>query len=109
MSNGGVRTLTFAATPPEVFHALTEAARRTGFTFLSSDASAGTAVFTSSRVALNFGDKLYAHLAEVAPGATQVSLSSELRGNHIGGLSARMVVEAEVMAEELSRLLPPSQ
>jgi hypothetical protein len=105
MSPTGTRCITVRASPPEVFTALREAARRTGFQFLSSDASAGTAVFTSARVMLNFGEKVSVRMVETGPGTVEVTLSSE-RGPSIGGPSGRHGAGADLMAEALSGLLP---
>ena len=75
MSGDSTRSMTFQATPPEVFSALLEAARRTGFQYLSGDVGAGTAMFTSGRFLLMFGEKLTARWTQVAPGTVQVTLS----------------------------------
>jgi len=67
--------MTFQATPPEVYSALLEAARRTGFQHLSGDVGTGTAMFTSGKLLLMFGEKVTARWEQVAPGTVQVTLS----------------------------------
>jgi hypothetical protein len=108
MSPDSTRSIAVRASPPEVFSALLEAARRTGFQFLSSNASVGTAVFTSARVMLNFGEKVSVRMVETAPGTVQVTLSSE-HGPSIGGPSARRGGGADRMAEALRSLLPTTE
>ncbi|MGW5237426.1 hypothetical protein ACWEOW_00670 [Monashia sp. NPDC004114] len=97
--------MTFQATLPEVFSALQEAARRTGFQYLSGDVSKGTAVFTSGRFLLGFGEKVTAQIKEVAPGTVQVTLSSDPKFG-VAGWSGRHGASAERMTEALSGLLP---
>jgi hypothetical protein len=87
--------MTFQATPPEVFAALQEAARQSGLQFLSGDASAGTAVFSSGRLLLGFGEKVTARMNQTAPGTVQVTLSSGRRGTG-----------ADRLSQALSGLLP---
>ena len=99
------RTLTVRANPSEAFSALLEAARRAGFRFLSSDASEGTAVFTSARVMLNFGERIHARVVEVAPGTVQVTLAST-PANTAGGGSRTLGVGADEIGDVLSTLLP---
>ena len=106
MSGDGTRSMTFQATPPEVFSALLEAARRTGFQYLSGDAGTGTAMFTSGRFLLMFGGKVMARWTQVAPGTVQVTLSPASfgvasRSRPSGGPSA-----ADRLCDELSGLLP---
>jgi hypothetical protein len=60
--------------PPEVYSALLEAARRAGFEYLSGDVGTGTAMFTSGRLLLMFGEKVTARWKQVAPGTVQVTL-----------------------------------
>ena len=97
--------MTFQATPQEVFSALLEAARRTGFQYLSGDVGTGTAMFTSGRFLLMFGEKLTARWTQVAPGTVQVTLSPASfgvagRSRPSGGPSA------DRLFDELSGLLP---
>ena len=105
MSPDSTRSVTFRATPPEVFAALREAARRTGFQLLSSDASAGTAAFTSARVMLSFGERVSTRITDVAPGTVQVTLSSR-SALSVAGRSGRWGAGADRMAEALGSLLP---
>ena len=84
--------MTFQAKPPEVFSALLEAARRTGFQYLSGDVSTGTAVFTSGRFLLMFGEKVTARWKQVAPGTVQVTLSS-VRSSASAGRAAAVRVQ----------------
>ena len=58
MSGDNAQPMTFQAKPEEVFPALLEAARRTGFQYLAGDVSTGSAVFTSGRHLLMFGEKI---------------------------------------------------
>lgn len=108
MNPHDTRSITVRASRPEVFSALVEAARRTGFQLLSSDASAGTVAFTSARVMLNFGEKVSCRMVETAPGAVQVTLSSE-QGPRIGGSSGRQGAGAGLIADALSTLLPAAE
>jgi hypothetical protein len=95
--------MTFQATPPEVFAALTEAARRTGFQYLSGDASTGTTVFTSGRFLLGLGDKVTAQVTQIAPGTVHVTVSSAPK---LGGLGrAGRGAGSDRLAEALSVLL----
>lgn len=96
--------MTFQAKPAQVFSALQEAARRTGFQYLSGDASTGTAMFTSGKNLLMFGDKVNARWKQVAPGTVQVTLSSAQFG--IAGWSGRSGRSVDRLSEELSMLLP---
>jgi len=105
MSPHSTRSLTVRASRPELFSALRVAARRTGFQLLSSDATAGTAVFTSARVMLDFGEKVSTRMVETEPGTVQVTLSSE-EGPSVGGPAGRHGAGADLMAEALSALLP---
>ena len=97
--------MTFQAKPPEVYAALLEAARRTGFQYLSGDVGTGTAVFTSGRVLLSVGDKVTARMKQVASGSVEVTLSS---GSTFGvvGWSGRRGSGVDSMSEALSGLLP---
>ena len=95
----------FQATPPEVYSALLEAARRTGFQYLSGDVGAGTAMFTSGRFLLMFGEKVTARWKQVAPGTVQVTLSPASFG--LGGVPRpKGGPGADRLSDELSRLLP---
>jgi|SRR3954447_26669218 hypothetical protein len=104
MSGGNTRSMTFLAKPPEVFAALREAARRTGFQFLSGDVSTGTAVFTSGKFLLGLGEKVTAQMSQTAPGTVQVTLSSASKL----GLIPRpgRGPGADRLADALSVLLP---
>ena len=105
MNTGDAISMTFRASRGEVFAALEEAARRAGMQHLSSDAATGIVVFTAGRIALSVGEKVTAQMHEVAAGATQVTLSSDLQfglGN-IGDTGRR-----DRMGEALSQLLPPA-
>ena len=104
MSGSGTRSMTFQATPPEVFAALQEAARRTGFQYLSGDVSTGTAVFTSGRLLLGIGEKVIAQMKQTAPGTVEVTVASDPK---LGGLvQAGRGPRADRFAEALSGLLP---
>ena len=105
MSGSSTRSMTFQAKPPEVFSALREAARRTGFQFLSGDVSTGTAVFTSGRFLLGFGEKVTARWKQGAPGTVQVTLSSDPRFGVVDW-SGRGGAGADRLSEALSGLLP---
>ena len=105
MSGGSTRSMTFQAKPPEVFSALREAARRTGLQYLSGDVSNGTAVFSSGRFLLGFGEKVTARMKEVAPGTVQVTLSSDPK-SRVVGWSGRRGPSADRLSEALSGLLP---
>ncbi len=97
--------MTFQATSSEVYSALLEAARRTGFQYLSGDVRTGTAMFTSGRLLLMFGDKVTARWNQVAPGTVQVTLSPASFG--VGGLPRPGGPSgADRLADELSGLLP---
>jgi hypothetical protein len=105
MSGGSTRSMTFRAKQPEVFAALQEAARRTGFQFLSGDAGSGTAVFTAGRFVLGSGEKVTARMRQGPSGTVEVTLSSDLRFG-IVGWSGRRGAGADRLAEALSGLLP---
>ncbi|HEX5086615.1 MAG TPA: hypothetical protein VFV89_02335 [Nocardioides sp.] len=105
MSGSSTRSITFRAKPPEVFAALREAARRTGFQFLSGDVDSGTAVFTSGRFVLGSGEKVTARIRQGPPGTVEVTLSSDLKFG-IVGWSGRRGAGADRFAEALSGLLP---
>ena len=107
MSDGSTRSMTFQAEPPEVFSALQEAARRTGFQYLSGDVTNGTAVFSSGRFLLGFGEKVTARMEQVAPGAVQVTLSSDPKFG-VFGRSDQRGTRADRMSNALSGLLPHS-
>ena len=105
MNAGNAISMTFRAGRGEAVAALEEAARRAGMQHLSSDAATGIFVFTAGRMVLASGEKVTAQIQEVAPGATQVTLSSDLQfglGN-IGGTGGR-----DRIGEALSQLLPPA-
>ena len=97
--------MAFQAQQPEVFSALQEAARRTGFQYLSGDVSTGTATFTSGRFLLGFGEKVTARMEQVAPGTVQVTLSSDPKFRVVGSLGRRGP-SADRLSEALSGLLP---
>src|SRR3954454_1239978 len=105
MSGDSTRLMTFQASPPDVVAALREAARRTGFRYLSEDAGTGTALLTSGRFLLMFGEKVNARWRQVAPGAVQVTMSTAkfgiaVAGRRPGGSGV------DRLSDELSRLLP---
>ena len=106
MSGGGSRSLTFRARSSEVFAALQEAARRTGFQYLSGDVSTSTAVFTSGRLVLLVGEKVHVRWEDVAPGTVRVTLSPAKFG--IAG-AGRRSPGVDRLADELGALLPPAQ
>ena len=97
--------MTFQAKPPEVFSALLEAAGRTGLQYLSGDVSTGTAVFTSGRFLLGFGERVTARMEQVAPGTVQVTLSSDSKFGVVGR-SGRRGLGADRLSDALSGLLP---
>jgi len=97
--------MTFQAEPPEVFSALQEAARRTGFQYLSGDVTNGTAVFSSGRFLLGFGEKVTARMEQVAPGTVQVTLSADPK-SRVAGWSGRRGPGTDRLAEALLGLLP---
>jgi len=97
--------MTFQAQPPDVFAALQEAAKRTGFQYLSGDVSTGTAVFTSGRFLLGVGEKVSVGIKEIAPGTVQVTLSSDPKLGLVGR-SRRGGAGADRMWQALSGLLP---
>ena len=96
--------MTFQATPPEVYSALLEAARRTGFQYLSGDVGTGTAMFTSGKLLLMFGEKVTARWQQVAPGKVQVTVSPASFG--LGLHRPRGGPSADRLSDELSGLLP---
>ena len=100
--------MAFQAQQPEVFSALQEAARRTGFQYLSGDVSTGTATFTSGRFLLGFGEKVTARMEQLAPGSVQVTLSSDPKSRVVVGWSGRRAPSADRLSEALSGLLPHS-
>jgi len=105
MSDRSTRSMTFQAEPPEVFSALQEAARRTGFQYLSGDVTNGTAVFSSGRFLLGFGEKVTARMEQVAPGTVQVTLSADPK-SRVAGWSGRRGPGTDRLAEALLGLLP---
>ena len=105
MSGSSTRSMTFQAEPPEVFSALQEAARRTGFKYLSGDVSTGTAMFTSGKFLLGFGERVTARMEQVAPGSVQVTLSSDPKFRVVDW-SGRRGPGADRLSEALSGLLP---
>jgi hypothetical protein len=102
--SGSTRSMTFQAKPPEVFSALLEAAERTGFQYLSGDVSSGTAVFTSGRFLLSFGERVTARMTEVATGTVEVTLSSDTKFGV--SRSGRRGPGADRLSDALSGLLP---
>ena len=98
--------MTFMASTGEAIAALEEAARRSGMQHLSGDAATGVLVFTAGRMVLASGEKVTAHVRQVAPGVVQVTLSSKLQF----GLPnwGRKGAGRQLMAEALVRLLPPT-
>lgn len=98
--------MTFQATPTDVFAALLEAARRTGFQYLSGDVSTGTAMFTSGKFLLAVGEKVNAQWRDVSPGNTQVTMSTARFG--IAG-TGRRGPGMDRMLDELSGLLPHAE
>jgi hypothetical protein len=96
----------FQAPPPQVYSALLEAARRTGFQYLSGEASTGAAVFTSGRLLLGFGEKVTARMKQVAPGSVEVTLSSSSPNFGVVGWSGRRGASVDRLSEALSGLLP---
>jgi hypothetical protein len=104
VSGEGSRSMTFQARPSDVFAALLEAAQRTGFQYLSGDASTGTAMFTSGKFLLMFGEKVNAQWKQVAPGTIQVTMSTAKFGIAGAGRSGGSGVDR--LSDELSRLLP---
>ena len=104
MSDSGTRSMTFQAEPPEVFSALQEAARRTGLQYLSGDVSNGTAVFSSGRFLLGFGEKVTARISQVAPGTVQVTLSADPKSRAVSW--GRRGPGADRLSEALNGLLP---
>ena len=107
MSGSSTRSMTFQATPPEVFSALQEAARRTGLLYLSGDVNNGIAIFTSGRFLLGFGEKVTARMQQAAPGTVQVTLSSDPKFG-VFGRSDQRGLRADRMSDALSGLLPHS-
>jgi hypothetical protein len=105
MSGTSTRSVTLQARPPEVFSALREAARRTGFQYLSGDVSAGAAVFTSGRFLLGAGEKVTARFEQVAPGTVRVTLSSDPKFGLVGS-SGRRGRGLDQLFDALSGLLP---
>lgn len=100
-------TMTFLASTGEAIAALEEAARRSGMQHLSADAATGVLVFTAGHLVLASGEKVTAHVREVASGVVQVTLSSRLQF----GLAnwGRQGAGRDRMAEALVHLLPPAE
>jgi hypothetical protein len=105
MSGDNAQPMTFQAKPEEVFPALLEAARRTGFQYLAGDVSTGSAVFTSGRHLLMFGEKITVRWKHVAPETVEVTLSSDPKFGVVGW-SGRRGQSADRLSDELSVLLP---
>ena len=99
-------TMTFSASTGEAIAALEEAARSSGMQHLSADAAKGILVFTAGRMVLATGEKVTAHVREVAPGVVQVTLSSRLQFGLTGW--GRKGAGRDRMSEALVRLLPPA-
>jgi hypothetical protein len=95
--------MTFQARPSDVFAALQEAARRTGFRYLAGDVSTGTAMFTSGKHLLMVGEKVSVRWQQVAPETLEVTLSSAKFGV---GWSGRRGSGVDRLSDELSGLLP---
>ena len=96
--------MTFQARPSDVFAALQEAARRTGFRYLAGDVNTGTAMFTSGKYLLMVGEKVSVRWTQVAPGTLQVTLTSANFG--VAGWSGRRGPGVDRLSDELSGLLP---
>ena len=96
--------MTFQATSPDVVAALREAARRSGFRYLSEDAGTGTAILTSARFLLMFGEKVNARWRQLTPGTIQVTVSTAKFG--IAGAGRPGGSGVDRLSDELSRLLP---
>ena len=105
MSGTSTRSMTFQAKPPEVYSALQEAARSTGFQYLSGDVGSGRVVFTSGKFLLGFGEKLTARINQVAPGTVQVTLTSDPKFGVVGS-AGRRGTRADRFSDALSGLLP---
>jgi hypothetical protein len=106
MSARDESTMTFQTSAGQAVAALEEAARRSGMQHLSADAATGLYVFTAGRMVLATGEKVTAHVREVAPGVVQVTLSSKLQFGLTG--TARKGAGRDRMSEALVRLLPPA-
>src|SRR6478752_6063206 len=106
MSAATTRSMTFLASSGEAVTALEEAARRAGMQHLSSDAATGIFVFSAGRMVLASGEKVTAHVREIAPGTVQVTLSSKLQFGL--GNTGRNGASRDHMADSLARLLPPA-
>ena len=107
MSASGQRSMTFQASTGEAVTALEEAARRSGMQHLSVDLATGVRVYTAGRTVLAFGEKVTAHIREVAPGVVQVTLSSDLQFGLGSGIDTG--AGRDRMANALSQLLPAAQ
>jgi hypothetical protein len=103
MSSDSTRAMTFQARPTDVFAALLEAAKRTGFQYLAGDVSMGRAMFTSGRHLLMAGEKVNAQWAQVAPGNVQVTLTPAKFGV---GWASRRSSGVDRFSDELNGLLP---
>jgi hypothetical protein len=106
MSARDESTMTFQASTGQAVEALGEAARRSGMQHLSADAATGVFVFTAGRMVLATGEKVTAHVRQVAPGTVQVTLSSKLQFGL--GNWGRKGAGRERMSEALGHLLPPA-
>jgi hypothetical protein len=106
MSARDESTMTFQASTGQAVAALEEAARRSGMQHLSADSATGVFVFTAGRMVLATGEKVTAHVREVAPGVVQVTLSSRLQFGLTGW--GRRGAGRDRMSEALVRLLPPA-
>lgn len=106
MGGESSRSTTFQARHTDVFPALLEAARRTGFQYLSGDVSTGTAMFTSGRTLLAIGEKVAVRWEEVAPGTIRVTMSTAQFG--IAG-PGRRSPGVDRMLTALSGLLPRAE
>ena len=95
--------VTFQARPTDVFAALLEAAKRTGFQYLAGDVSMGRAMFTSGRHLLMAGEKVNAQWTQVAPGNVQVTLTPAKFGV---GWASRRSSGVDRLSDELNGLLP---
>jgi hypothetical protein len=95
--------MTFQAGPSDVFAALLEAARRTGFRYLAGDVNMGTAMFTSGRHLLMAGEKVSVRWTQAAPGTIEVTLTPAKFGV---GWSGRHGSGVDRLSDELSGLLP---
>ena len=105
MSGNSARPMTFQARPSEVFPALLEAARRAGFQYLAGDVGTGSAVFTSGKYLLMFGEKVTVRWKQVAPETVEVTLSSDPKFGVVGW-PGRRGQSPDRLSDELRVLLP---